>query len=122
MRISDWSSDVCSSDLRFVILPRAASHPSGDSPRFTFTLRVRSPLPSSARSARIRLPLPPPSQSLVSLTAFSSPHFVHRGCHIRRDVGQRDRKSVGEGKRVSVRVAIGGRRNMKKKSQTRINQ
>src|SRR3546814_2874490 len=88
MRISDGSSDVCSSDL--VILPRAASHPSGDSPRFTFTLRVRSPLPSSARSARIRLPLPPPSQSLVSLTAFSRPHFVHRGCHIRRDVGQRN--------------------------------
>src|SRR3546814_15852236 len=83
MRISDWSSDVCSSDLSS-LSPSPAPRP---------------PLPpstSSARSARPATPSPAPDRSRPSAPATSS-----------------DRKNVVEGKRVAVRVDLGGRRHIK---------
>src|SRR3546814_4140318 len=80
MRISDWSSDVCSSDLSSGgSLPNAASPPSAS--------RLIS------RSTRA-------SARLSGLDASNA----------------RDRKSVVEGKSVSVRVDFGGRRIIKKKN------
>src|SRR3546814_11249431 len=73
MRMSDWSSDVCSSDLA-VCAGRGCGR------------RVWAP-----RRAAARVP-------------------VHR----RR---RRDRKSVVEGKSVSVRVDLGGRRILTKKDE-----
>src|SRR3546814_18795417 len=67
MRISDWSSDVCSSDL----------HP------------ARDPRRLSERGARTR------------------------GVGPARGQGRGDRKRVVKGKRVSVRVALGGTRMIK---------
>src|SRR3546814_20310472 len=73
MRISDWSSDVCSSDLPFFVGP---------------VRRVRGALPH------------PTCQPAVGWCAG-------------------DRKSVVEGKSVSVRVDLGGRRIIKKKNETK---
>src|SRR3546814_20145057 len=83
MRISDWSSDVCSSDLAPV---HGESSPQG---------------PADT------------AQSAVRIHAAQRPHVTFAtGNHT---VACTDRKSVVEGKSVSVRVDLGGRRIIKKK-------
>src|SRR3546814_17979709 len=96
MRISDWSSDVCSSDL-----PTAAScsTPSGlkrESAKF-FAPVMLSGTPVFGRKFR--------RGNLSWPASFAGRH--------------RDRKSVVSGKRVSVRVDLGGRRIIKKKKQNK---
>src|SRR3546814_12377124 len=82
MRISDWSSDVCSSDLLARVL--------------------QALLLTCERSF-----------SLVNLALLVSQFLCLRTLF---DLGgdARDRKSVVSGKRVSVRVDLGGRRILKK--------
>src|SRR3546814_13082552 len=96
MRISDWSSDVCSSDLSAG--GRAA---------------IRS---ASANIRRRTVSAHPPDangkSSLMSLAAARKLIQAPR----------RDRKSVEWGKSVSVRVDLGGRRIIKKTIQTRSTQ
>src|SRR3546814_19451449 len=87
MRISDWSSDVCSSDLK-------------GQRRSTF---------SYAQSARADTSQWP---AVWIVRAEDQP----RASALLREV---DRKSGVEGKRVSVRVALGGRRIIKKKQKIR---
>src|SRR3546814_15225004 len=101
MRISDWSSDVCSSDLDPItnghmdIITRAATHMvdqliiavarnAGKGPLFGVEDRVQMVLDEVAA-------LPPAAKAS-------------------------DRKSVVEGKSVSVRVDLGGRRIIKKQN------
>src|SRR3546814_13250089 len=81
MRISDWSSDVCSSDL---------------------------PSRSSFHSVSITSPF----DSWLSMNQG----FCLLGIAKIQNCQSRDRKSVVEGKSVSVRVALGGRRIIKKKN------
>src|SRR3546814_18398625 len=83
MRISDWSSDVCSSDL--VVL-----HPEVDPERAPFE-------PAAAAHGEVR-------------------RLRHPGDAEHALVEPGDRKSVVSGKRVSVRVDLGGRRIIKKKT------
>src|SRR3546814_18946191 len=108
MRISDWSSDVCSSDLckplrncRWIGCCAWARHCVATKPR-----RVKSTFGS-------RL-----SRSSVMESSRGQPRGVpgdgKRGAELWPD---RDRKSVVEGKIVSVRVDLGGRRILKKKKQ-----
>src|SRR3546814_16008151 len=85
MRISDWSSDVCSSDL---LQPRRSAS------------RQHAP-------ARLR-------QLERRLRVLVGEDFFGRG-PARRICGE-DRKSVVSGKSVSVRVDLGGRRIIKKKT------
>src|SRR3546814_13083769 len=124
MRISDWSSDVCSSDL-------PACRP------------VPPPAPTAARRRRRSAPRLPPSPPAPPVARPSVPRAVHRtrcrhataaatgrdrrggprGCGCRRARRRalgccRDRKSVVSGKSVSVRVDLGGRRIIKKKTIT----
>src|SRR3546814_19714222 len=73
LRISDWSSDVCSSDLAWRGCRRSC----------------RCSSPARGHRARLQRPRPRPAH--------------------------RDRKSVVQGKSVSVRVDLGGRRIVKKK-------
>src|SRR3546814_14993392 len=97
MRISDWSSDVCSSDLvpppHAVDLPGPLCQPQsalageGHRRRADPGLRPRAERPGGARPGR-------------------------------RAAAAGDRKSVVEGKRVSVRLDLGGRRIIKKKRTT----
>src|SRR3546814_16196829 len=86
MRISDWSSDVCSSDLRRAGRPQY--------PRLSVARRAR---PARGHAAGAR--------DLRHAQLAAEPGSRHRA----------DRKSVVEGKSVSVRVTLGGRRIIKKK-------
>src|SRR3546814_14391934 len=85
MRISDWSSDVCSSDL-----PASLSEP-------------WSACATSSTAAQL------PSASQVAVTARSiSPRPVSLGAVPGRDIWPTDRESLVQGKGVSVRVELGG--------------
>src|SRR3546814_13892228 len=103
MRISDWSSDACSSDLR------------GSSVR-----RPREPARRAGRSCEFR----PSLWSAAPRTGGPAPSAPYIGSNAARFKGAKsrrlfwgDRKSVGEGKRVSVRVDLGGRRIIQKITQ-----
>src|SRR3546814_18897805 len=95
MRISDWSSDVCSSDLR-------TRH---------FLRHYGTRGHRSAHPARRALS----AQRLSMVTDRPAALHHHRGYLGDADSGVGDRKSVVEGKSVSVRVDLGGRRIIKKK-------
>src|SRR3546814_14535451 len=104
MRISDWSSDVCSSDLKFV--PFAFS-PDGSEVFAGYSVNdgpvslVRSNLAATSR------------------TTLASDDFGSIGDEewnaARLPFAATDRKSGVSGKSVSVRVDLGGRRIIKKK-------
>src|SRR3546814_11026373 len=101
MRISDWSSDVCSSDLLATRVVSLCSQPAcsrGDRSRRAVAacarLSQRQGVASWAAGPRDR-----------AATARPAPTTRHRP----------DRKSVEEGKRVSVRVDLAGRRIIKQK-------
>src|SRR3546814_13232923 len=93
MRISDWSADVCSSDL-----PGAA----------------QAPLPKDSADL-----------ALARLDHFRNANGGSPTDEIRhemqRAMSAQDRKRVVEGKSVSVRLDIGGRRNITKKNQAKHN-
>src|SRR3546814_19561158 len=103
MRISDWSSDVCSSDL--VPAPNAIAS-------------VAISLPSDGRSLRHEL-------HLATFYLFGK-HFAHqlqreevRDGPAEHPALHPDRTSVVKGKSVSERVAHGGRRTRKKQTEDR---
>src|SRR3546814_15234984 len=97
MRISDWSSDVCSSDLE---LPQ-----------------VR-PQPQHRRSQRNRERDRGGRQRRASLGGRGQLHRTAggkaSGLINEGDLPRSDRKSVVSGKSVSVRLDLGGRRSIKK--------
>src|SRR3546814_13160599 len=99
MRISDWSSDVCSSDLVLGVAYRS---------------QVQQHAEAEPRARHRRL------------AVVDVPHRVLQaplvlavvGLQVREvvvDRARKDRKSVVSGKSVSVRVDLGGRRILKKK-------
>src|SRR3546814_17744862 len=93
MRISDWSSDVCSSDLaRLLVIMR----PVPEAP----ALLVIDNQPGR------NTPGPDPVVAIDQK-------------RVRRIGGQGERKSVVEGKSVTVRVNLGGRRIFQKKKKQR---
>src|SRR3546814_2500310 len=108
LRISDWSSDVCSSDLHESGTDRADRRAAGDlrssRNRFVaqfvgsgniFPVKVRD-MDRSRNAALVEARI---GDGAVELTASADP----------------DRTSVVEGKRVSVRVGRGGPPTLKKK-------
>src|SRR3546814_12731833 len=99
LRISDWSSDVCSSDLR------RSSRPS-------YTQRI---------PPAVKRVLPPRSASGArSRTSTCAPFCAAAlAAHIAPLPAPTDRKRVVQGKRVAERVDPGGRRHVKK--QTHLN-
>src|SRR3546814_18406082 len=94
MRISDWSSDVCSSDL-------AARRPE--------ELADRADGPGALRRLRAARDDHPRAAGVAPADRSRA------GCTARRQ----DRKSVVSGKSESVRVDLGGRRIIKKKNRTK---
>src|SRR3546814_12021311 len=101
MRISDWSSDVCSSDL----LAGAQAQV------------VADPLRRAVALVGVALVFG------VEFVEIELAGVVHQLGYVQSDVGATatqaaDRKSVVSGKRVSVRVDLGGRRIIKKKTNT----
>src|SRR3546814_11421401 len=108
MRISDWSSDVCSSDLCMT-----------ESKAGTVELEARS-LTEARPSAAM------PVVESVRPIIWERTHLRLLDqrllpAEVRYLDCRGDRKSVGEGKSVSVRVDLGGRRIIKKKKRTRHN-
>src|SRR3546814_13658817 len=115
MRISDWSSDVCSSDLP--LAHKRANLPGPDNERF------RMSNPPSIRGTLLKIG-----------AVFGGPSYTTDPCQrVASNIGElsqlgdnallqeelrrkrADRKSVVSGKSVSVRVDLGGRRIIKKK-------
>src|SRR3546814_7757036 len=95
MRISDWSSDVCSSDLE---LERGCGLSGGLSP-------------SPAATERLRRQVSLPSPNGRGRRSNFMKWFGRKSAEAsRRPV--LDRKSVVQGKSVSVRVDLGGCRNI----------
>src|SRR3546814_11725746 len=97
MRISDWSSDVCSSDL-------AAPCPAN---AWSKAERNRS-------NSRSR-PTKPPRARRSSGFPEESECEAERASGSTASSAARDRKSVVEGKSGTVRVELGGCRDIKKK-------
>src|SRR3546814_13080235 len=95
MRISDWSSDVCSSDLVEVL------HIGGDA--VEQPVEAARPMPGTGRGADLRQP------------AFTPGALAEQGVALEGEA-RGDRKSVVEGKSVSVRVDLGGRSIITKKN------
>src|SRR3546814_14756293 len=112
MRISDWSSDVCSSDLH---------QPGGKIEQII--LRRRKPAQPFGRKPPLGLGLAPPGAR--ARTRRIDQHAIDPADEITecRELAPGDRKSVVEGKSGSVRVNIGGRsilQQKKKKSRNKI--
>src|SRR3546814_18927644 len=95
MRISDWSSDVCSSDLGSA---RTRGH--GADPVTSIGLHLT---PELMRMGAARPAMRSKVFGLPSTSQFAGVTFDGL-----------DRKSVVQGKSVSVRVVLGGRRLIKK--------
>src|SRR3546814_18277672 len=94
MRISDWSSDVCSSDLRMITSPGRGVLKAVNVAAQTFLRTV-----SRVVGAEVI------DDAVAFFQAFEGREEGFR---------ERDRKSVVSGKSVSVRVDLGGRRSSKK--------
>src|SRR3546814_12571268 len=114
MRMSDWSSDVCSSDLFSEI-------GEGDGLRITTNTRFNFGSGKGAIDADISYPI----DRLIggnlnfyligqAFTGYGENLLDYNRRMTRLRLGL-DRKSGVEGKRVSVRVNLGGRRIIKKK-------
>src|SRR3546814_20927745 len=106
MRISDWSSDVCSSDLRV--------HPTWHPLEAEQVLREERQV--EADEEQPELPL---AEALVEQAAehLRPPVEEPREDREHDAAEEEDRKSDGEGKSVSIRVEHGGRRNIKKQKE-----
>src|SRR3546814_17516924 len=123
MRISDWSSDVCSSDLVRLTDGTVADLPlefsavpslrgAGGS---SFVLSAGTP----AREAAVhRITLGDDATVASDDVLRPARDLGLDPSWISRPQAISDRKSVVEGKSVSVRVEHGGRRNLKKKKKT----
>src|SRR3546814_13806752 len=108
MRISDWSSDVCSSDLQFSVQRTLARSHRTPMVRSVAKPAVEKNVTSRRSSTRLRqlaARRKTYSRSSWALEASTSPATAMRT----------DRKSVVKGTRGSVRVELGGRRIIKKK-------
>src|SRR3546814_11578953 len=97
MRMSDWSSDVCSSDLASCVGRIRLHHRTGPCHGW----RLHYPLNRTPRTRR------------------AASHEAARFGRIL--LSTLDRKSGVWGKRVSVRVELGGRRIIKKQQEKHIN-
>src|SRR3546814_15577731 len=104
MRISDWSSDVCSSDLS--VAGRYADA--------GVTIERRDQWPAAELLGEAdAVVVDQPEVRAATLDALA------RGSAVLLTI---DRKSVVYGKRVSVRVDLGGRRHIKKKKKSKQHQ
>src|SRR3546814_11523315 len=105
MRISDWSSDVCSSDLATGVDRSGGTQ--------SHCLGGCRPLPHRHhRPERRRRDCTVRADQLRSVSRGGDQLVLRRG---EQQPLRRDRKSVVSGKSVSVRVDLGGRRIIKKK-------
>src|SRR3546814_16932433 len=111
MRISDWSSDVCSSDLKCGEQRRRAHRPVGAPPLARPAGRLASRFEAGRAGPARR------DQAARSAAAGGGDFrpWQYRDGGPRHQARRVDRKSVVWGKSVSVMVDLGGGRSIKKK-------
>src|SRR3546814_18679407 len=109
LRISDWSSDVFSSDLADTRLNREKPPTKAMTDHL---LSSRASCASSIMSSTAATVSSPATNTKVAILITSGALRSRKG---ERNAAPIDRKSVVEGKRVSVRLDLGGRRIIKKK-------
>src|SRR3546814_15926723 len=110
MRISDWSSDVCSSDLACGAGAGACAARGGTAVHG----RHRQSAARGGACGKGRIRPHRLSRDDGRPGQDAAPQGAWRAAGGARQCGT-ERKSVGSGKRVSVRVNLGGRRSFKKK-------
>src|SRR3546814_16530002 len=110
MRISDWSSDVCSSDLE-----QAADHGARAAPDPPRRSR-RADQPRGPRAIR-GVGRAPQDPDVGYRQRDARPNQRGRRERIGATEIRKERKRVVEGKRVTVRVDLGGHRKLTKKKQ-----
>src|SRR3546814_18781554 len=135
MRISDWSSDVCSSDLRVAVhsdasfarllVGRSMAHRrspttglQGADTRSTGSMVATRASGRAVTSASIS---PPNKRWLIvehaSPAAAEPASQSASSGHAASPGDRKDRKSVVEGQSVAVRVELGGRRTLRNKNE-----
>src|SRR3546814_13419379 len=110
MRISDWSSDVCSSDLVFAISSASARLLRPKSKRTVLSA-------NSTKCSYLQKKTPPPRTLKVAAHRSVSSSIALAPSERLPVRKTSDRKSGVSGKSVSVRVDLGGRLIIKKKKQ-----
>src|SRR3546814_14040656 len=115
MRISDWSSDVCSSDLFLLVTAPALAEEAGDRAPVTILISI-----DGFRADYLDRGITPTLSRLAAEGAHGAlrPSFPTKTFpNHYAIVPGKDRKSGGSGKSVSGRVVLGGCRisNKKKK-------
>src|SRR3546814_12712704 len=105
MRISDWSSDVCSSDLALFRAEKGRKRLAPGARRLSSCFACALRFSPNAGRHQLGHPCPQTVVPCSRIRLRCSACFTARG----------DRKSVVWGKSVSVRVDLGGRRILKKK-------
>src|SRR3546814_14320873 len=108
MRISDWSSDVCSSDLAGVLFKGQVKKDFQQLIAFNRAITDERRGYLQEERVEIEAELKRVNAELGSLGKKRS--------DILSFLSETDRKSVEEGKSVSIRVDHGGRRSIKKKN------
>src|SRR3546814_20036772 len=109
MRISDWSSDVCSSDLSDHM-----DHGVGAACACDLDTVSVARGDKAFDLGPVRQPGQIGRKSPIHIYLAVA---LRRTLLLRRQADRRDRQSVVSGQSVSVRVALGGRRFIKKKNQ-----
>src|SRR3546814_17325159 len=118
MRISDWSSDVCSSDLAHVAF---GAQQTTDLGVVAVGSHIVDVLGGDAVLLGIDHGVQRPAHDVAPLIVTLAHKRPQRllGDDLRQDDEVLDRKSVVKGKGVSVSVERGGRRNIKNKQDTK---
>src|SRR3546814_15435082 len=106
VRISDWSSDVCSSDLR---IPRSTGMP------MLFQLAEKDDYTPAALCQTYAAKFRELGNERVVVKLYEGAHHGWEAIGPLHEL-RRGRKSVVEGRRVAVRVDVGGGRSIRKKT------
>src|SRR3546814_15167190 len=111
MRISDWSSDVCSSDLSDIISIHCPHNPETHELMDARRIGLLEPSAYVINTSRGVI-----VDEGALVEALEAQRIAGAGLDVYRHEPEiEDRKSVVEGKGVPVRVNVGGSRNIKKK-------
>src|SRR3546814_11359104 len=115
MRISDWSSDVCSSDLIGTLSETLEAVQMAHAAAYTAVMSHRSGETEDATIADLAVATNCGQIKTGPLSRSDRLAKYNQLIRIEEELDTADRQRVEKGKSVSVRVELGGRRIIKKK-------